>query len=183
MATFQDPMQNAAALILPPYLYLGSRESTSSAFLKSHQMTHVLSIGCTPLSTDASIVYSHLSLSDNSMVPIDETCNVASTIIESAKSGKIVVHCNAARSRSPTVIAAYLMKHHRMTLKDALGLIVQARPAVRPNPGFFRQLKDMDVVLNGVSSMKVDTLPRSKQGRLALFTGLVRLVMFACSCP
>ncbi|GLB43722.1 putative phosphatases II [Lyophyllum shimeji] len=163
-----NPRREAAALILPPFLYLGSRVATSSSFLQSHRITHVLSLGCTPLSTDSPVSYSHLALSDNSLVSIEETCNLACPIIDSAKEGRIIVHCNAARSRAPTVVAAYLMKQHEMTLKDALALIIRARPGVRPNPGFFRQLKELDVELHGAPSLTVDALPRSSVGRLAL---------------
>ncbi|KAF5373322.1 hypothetical protein D9615_007423 [Tricholomella constricta] len=89
---------------------------------------------------------------------------MAITIIESAaKKGKILVHCSAAVSRSPTIVAAYLMKHCGMTLKDALGLIVRARPAVCPNSGFIQQLKELDLKLHGSLSLEVESLPSRKE--------------------
>ncbi|KAH8092206.1 protein-tyrosine phosphatase-like protein, partial [Cristinia sonorae] len=54
---------------------------------------------------------------------------------------KILVHCSAAVSRSPTVVTAYLMKECGMTLKEALGAVVRKRAAVNPNQGLFKQLK------------------------------------------
>ncbi|KAK1762074.1 protein-tyrosine phosphatase-like protein [Phialemonium atrogriseum] len=55
--------------------------------------------------------------------------------------GKVLVHCWAARSRSAAVAAAYLMRWMRWTAAQALGHVAAARPDVRPNPGFVRQLE------------------------------------------
>ena len=48
---------------------------------------------------------------------------------------KILVRCSAGISRSPMVVAAYLMKRKGMTLKAALGQIICARPQVSPDAG------------------------------------------------
>jgi atypical dual specificity phosphatase len=86
--------------------------------------------------------------------------------------GKILVHCSAGISRSPMVVAAYLMKRKGMTLKAALGQIIRVRPQVSPNAGFLQQLKEMEMELFGtaVSSLEgVDELPKREKDRLALF--------------
>jgi atypical dual specificity phosphatase len=162
--------KDAANLIFSPYLYLGPRSSVSLTFIAANAITHVLSIGSTPASTDLPVHYHRLSLSDDPSSSIDQVSEKADAIIEAAKDGRILVHYSAAVSRLPSIVAAYLMKKCDMTLKDALGLIIRARPAVCPNAGFFRQLKEMEIELQGISSLEIDSLPTRKDQRLALFS-------------
>lgn len=163
------PKKDAATLIVHPYLYLGPRTSASAAFVTAHAITHVLSIGSTPIFTDPAVVYHRLSLADDPLSSIDHVSDRADAIIETAKAGKILVHCSAAVSRSPTIVAAYLIKRCDMSLKDALGLIIRVRPAVCPNDGFLRQLKELEVRLRGSSSLAIESLPSRKKQRVALF--------------
>lgn len=55
-------------------------------------------------------------------------------------SDSILVHCEAGRSRSPTIIIAYLMRKYCMNYKDALSF-VRTKRKVKPNPNFIRQLQ------------------------------------------
>ena len=54
--------------------------------------------------------------------------------------GSVYVHCHAGVSRAPTLVLAYLMKEHGLSLGEAMSVCMQARPQVRPNIGFMRQL-------------------------------------------
>lgn len=67
-----------------------------------------------------------------------ESIQFIDTAIEN---GNILVHCLAGVSRSPTIVAAYLMFKKRLRYKEALAIIKQTRPFVNPNPGFIEQLK------------------------------------------
>ena len=51
---------------------------------------------------------------------------------------------NAGISRSSTVIIAYLMKYRKMSMDDALDLVVLARPVAQPNAGFLLKLKEYE---------------------------------------
>jgi len=152
-----------------------------------------LSIGVNPSSQGDGKVdgvkYHRLSINDSTSSSISKIANTACEIIDSAiaiasestlaspskkggGNGKILVHCSAGISRSPMVVAAYLMKRKGMTLKAALGQIIRVRPQVSPNAGFLRQLKEMELELFGtaVSSLEgVDELPKREKDRLALF--------------
>ncbi|RDB17906.1 Dual specificity protein phosphatase 19 [Hypsizygus marmoreus] len=163
--------KDAASLVFSPYLYLGPRTSVSPRFIRAHGITHVLSIGATPASKDlAGVIYHRLSLLDDTASSIDDVSDAANEIITALpKNGKILVHCSAAISRSPTIVAAYLMKKCDMSLREALGVIIRARPAVCPNSGFLVQLKELEVRLRGASSLEVDSLPARKDERIALF--------------
>jgi len=58
--------------------------------------------------------------------------------------GNVLVHCFAGRSRSVTIVVAYLMKKHRMSLESALSLVRSKRPQVAPNEGFISQLENFE---------------------------------------
>lgn len=58
----------------------------------------------------------------------------------------LYVHCHAGRSRSPTVVLAYLITCKNMTLQTALE---QLSPACRPNPNFMRQLVALSTSARG----------------------------------
>ena len=168
----QDPV----SLVFPPSLYLGPCSAASSQpFLTQNSITHVLSIGANPSTKVDGVTYHRLSLSDSVLSVISKTIDMACEIIDRAiasknGSGKILVHCSAGISRSPTVVTGYLMKRKGMDLKAALGQIVRVRPQVSPNEGFLRQLKEMEMELYGSSSMEeVVELPKREKDRLALF--------------
>ncbi|KAI0797443.1 protein-tyrosine phosphatase-like protein [Abortiporus biennis] len=167
--------QSTVSLILPPAIYLGPCSAASSkSFLTTNSITHVLSVGSSPAEKVDGVIYYRISLSDTPSSSITKVCDSACDIIDTAVrskngSGKILIHCSAGISRSPMVVAAYLMKRHKMTLKAALGQIVLARPQVSPNPGFLQQLKELEVELHGVSTLDVDEFPKREKDRLALF--------------
>ncbi|XP_064652922.1 dual specificity protein phosphatase 3-like [Lineus longissimus] len=57
--------------------------------------------------------------------------------------GKVLVHCIMGRSRSPTLVLAYLMKKHGMTAEEALKTVKENRD-ICPNAGFLQQLCDLN---------------------------------------
>ncbi|KAH9479342.1 Dual specificity protein phosphatase 1 [Psilocybe cubensis] len=166
---------DTVSVVLSSALYLGPCSAASSeSFLSTKSITQVLSVGSTPSPKVEGVVYHRLSLSDSTTSSISNTIDAATEIIKAALQsnkgrGRILVHCSAGVSRSPTIVCGYLMKEHNMSLKNALGLIVRARPQVSPNPGFLNQLKDLEVALFGSSSLDIDELPRREIDRLALF--------------
>ncbi|KAM7194183.1 Protein-tyrosine phosphatase-like protein [Naviculisporaceae sp. PSN 640] len=65
---------------------------------------------------------------------------------ESRDQGKsrVLIHCSAAISRSPAVMAGYLIKSRGMSLRESLEVVVNAREAVSPNVGFLKQLCEVE---------------------------------------
>ncbi|KAI9193693.1 protein-tyrosine phosphatase-like protein [Polychytrium aggregatum] len=62
-----------------------------------------------------------------------------------ARGGKVLVHCVAGISRSPTLVTAWIMKTAfasgaAITVEEALDTVQRARPYVQPNEGFLFQL-------------------------------------------
>ncbi|PFH45886.1 hypothetical protein AMATHDRAFT_43913 [Amanita thiersii Skay4041] len=162
------------SLVLPPSLYLGPYSAASDkSFLISNPVTHVLSIGPNPSRKVDGITYRRLALNDSASSSIfkvvDAACVIIDRVIASKmNTGKILVHCAAGVSRSPMVVAAYLMKRRGMSLRAALGQIIRVRPQILPNVGFLQQLKEMEMELFGTISPDVEELPEQEKDRLAL---------------
>ncbi|RFU34732.1 hypothetical protein B7463_g1645, partial [Scytalidium lignicola] len=165
--------QEAATLIYPPSLYLGPRSAASdAAFLNSHSITHVLSIGTTPSTQVPSVTYHRLALTDSQTSSISKVTNAAVEIVDSVivgETGKILIHCSAAVSRSPTIVTSYLMVRQKLSLKEALGSLILARPTVCPNPGFLRQLQELEKELHGSVTLDIQELPKRREDREMLF--------------
>lgn len=51
---------------------------------------------------------------------------------------------------SVTVVVAYLMKKHGMTLAQALQHVKSRRPVANPNSGFIKQLQDLEKSMQGM---------------------------------
>jgi atypical dual specificity phosphatase len=64
----------------------------------------------------------------------------------------VYVHCAAGRSRSATLVIAYIMKSRRMSLRNAIYAVRLARPMIKPNIGFFQQLCRYEKELLGSKS-------------------------------
>jgi protein-tyrosine phosphatase len=55
--------------------------------------------------------------------------------------GACLVHCFRGRSRSATVVAAYLMHKHGYSAQKAIAKIRSKRPSINPHESFLAQLK------------------------------------------
>lgn len=58
-----------------------------------------------------------------------------------ASGGKVLVHCLAGRSRSASIVAAYLMVHNKCGVDEALAQLRLVRPWIAPNEGFLNMLR------------------------------------------
>nr|XP_033797027.1 dual specificity protein phosphatase 13 isoform X2 [Geotrypetes seraphini] len=73
----------------------------------------------------------------------------ASEYIQKALSipeAKILVHCAVGISRSASLVLAYLMIHHRLSLVEAIKTVKKHR-VISPNRGFLKQLQNLDIQL------------------------------------
>ena len=62
--------------------------------------------------------------------------------------GRVLVHCFAGRSRSSTVVAAYVMATEGLPLVETMKLIQTVRPCASPNSGFTVQLAEFEAHLS-----------------------------------
>ena len=58
--------------------------------------------------------------------------------------GKVLVHCQAGISRSPTIVIAYLMKTKNLNQIEAYSEVHKIRPIIDPNMSFRCQLVEYE---------------------------------------
>ena len=62
--------------------------------------------------------------------------------------GKVLVHCWAGVSRSPSIVIAYLLKHSQLSVLEILKFVQSKRNIVAPNIHFMGQLEKYNLDLN-----------------------------------
>ncbi len=67
---------------------------------------------------------------DDGQAPTESQLNLGSAIIKEAVDNgkKVYVHCKNGHGRSPTMVAAYLIRFEKLSLEAALNLIKEKRP-------------------------------------------------------
>ncbi|XP_060217681.1 dual specificity protein phosphatase 1-like isoform X4 [Lycium barbarum] len=132
-------------------LYLGSLGAANNKdALKRLNLTHILTIARElnpPYPNE--FVYKVLAVHDRVDANISHYFEECFDFIEEAKGqgGGVLVHCFAGKSRSATIVIAYLMKKHGMSHSEAFQLVKSRRPVVSPNAGFMTQLENYDKTL------------------------------------
>lgn len=70
--------------------------------------------------------------------------------------GGTLVHCAAGMSRSPALVMAYLMRYRGVTLSQAHRWVLESRPFIRLNSGFWEQLLQYERRLYGRNTVRVE---------------------------
>ncbi|MQM13281.1 hypothetical protein Taro_046202 [Colocasia esculenta] len=100
--------------------------------------------------------YKNFSISDNDDADIrnlfEEACNFIDYVEQ--KHGKVLVHCFEGRSRSATVVLAYLMLRKNFKLSEAWNLLKKVHRRAQPNDGFAKVLVEIDKNCHGTASME-----------------------------
>lgn len=143
-----------------PSLYLCSAAAARVNILEHLKISLVINLAPelivdTPLPSNPKPIYLRIPVLDKGHVDLkqffDETCDLMEDVRQSG--GKTLVHCVAGVSRSAAICVAYLMKYEKMSLKEAFKHVKLARPQIRPNCGFFRQLMAYELELTGVQTV------------------------------
>lgn len=129
---------------ISPLMWLGdSSNSRDLGWLMEHNVSFILNCAaeCANHHTEQ-LNYLHLRLLDKPEESVRRAFEPAIAFLQKAhEAGHVVyVHCAAGRSRSATLVIAYIMKSRRMSLRDAIYVVRMARPMIKPNIGFFQQL-------------------------------------------
>lgn len=129
------------------------------AVLQRHGVTHVVNVlGSEFEHFVEHLCYHTIRCSDVAHEPILDHFAPVSDFIAAALGGAppspggggpgcVFVHCVAGVSRSPTLVAAYLMRAEGLSAADALAAITAARPEARPNASFAAQLLQWEALL------------------------------------
>lgn len=90
-----------------------------------------------------------LECEDKSSFPIDEFFDDGVEYIRKCVEDeklKVLVHCQEGRSRSTSMVVAYLIRYQNLHVDSALATISARRSLVQPNSGFLEKLKDYEKV-------------------------------------
>ncbi|OCT71244.1 dual specificity protein phosphatase 5 [Xenopus laevis] len=128
-----------------PFLYLGSAYHASKCeFLANLHITALLNVSRKSSSDFCREQYTYkwIPVEDNHTADISSHFQEAIDFIDSVKraGGRVLVHCEAGISRSPTICMAYLMKTRKFHLEEAFEYIKQRRSLISPNFSFMGQL-------------------------------------------
>ncbi|XP_005417376.2 dual specificity protein phosphatase 5, partial [Geospiza fortis] len=127
-----------------PFLYLGSAYHASKCeFLANLHITALLNVSRkSSESFKDQYCYKWIPVEDSHTADISSHFQEAIDFIDQVRraGGRILVHCEAGISRSPTICMAYLMKTRKLRLDEAFDYIKQRRSLISPNFGFMGQL-------------------------------------------
>lgn len=162
-----------------PRLWLGAIEATQDwQRLQDTGITHVITCGRgleTTLPAGVDRICS-LSIDDLDEVDIMEHLPVTSDIIvktlAASLSNRILVHCAGGKSRSASVVIAYMMREDSMEYCDAFSLVQSIRSSAQPNSGFTHQLAWYGK--NGCPMNLCDKITGQKYSDLVDFRKLLR---------
>ncbi|KAL7834004.1 hypothetical protein AOLI_G00289640 [Acnodon oligacanthus] len=129
---------------LLPFLYLGSaHHACRYDFLSDLRITALLNVSRRDSRpSKGQHRYKWIPVEDSHTADISSHFQEAINFIDEVKQegGKVLVHCEAGISRSPTICMAYLMKTQRLRLEEAFDVVRQHRSIVSPNFSFMGQL-------------------------------------------
>ncbi|KAL9231574.1 hypothetical protein vseg_006786 [Gypsophila vaccaria] len=139
----------------------GALAARSVHTLQHLRITHVLCLCSNEIGQSDSqfpniFEYRNFSISDEEDSNISSIFDEACDFIDDVEkvSGKVLVHCFEGRSRSATMVLAYLMLRKNMTLLDAWNALRKVHRRAQPNDGFAKILLDLDKRLHGKVSME-----------------------------
>ena len=123
-------------------LYIGSQDCSLISVLQTYDISNVVSLGVEPLEKHPNCNYFFNEFYDLPETDIQAIFQKVYPLISKCLKNKsnILVHCNAGVSRAPTIVIAYLIVHCKMSFKNAFEIVKIARPCIRPNDGFLKQL-------------------------------------------
>jgi predicted protein tyrosine phosphatase len=160
LRVLQQATATARPTCLLPGLYLsGAVEASSLHLLRYYGITHVINATedlLLPEETQA-FVSMRIPLRDVEEEDITPYFAPAASFIDSAleTGGGVLVHCHAGRSRSCSLVLAWLMTRRKWTLKQALEFLHDRRPQAAPNAGYLQQLSALEAELFGTQTVKV----------------------------
>ncbi|XP_074545077.1 dual specificity protein phosphatase 12 [Halichoeres trimaculatus] len=132
--------------LVDPGLYVGSAADLNDIqALAKAEITHILSVDSVdpgPLSADRDFSRKWVNVLDETtsdlLSHLDDCCVFIQKAVDGG--GAALVHCHAGRSRSATIIIAFLMKRHHLSFTDAYNKLKSVKKDVQVNSGFEEQL-------------------------------------------
>ena len=140
-----------------PRLFIASQDvAYDNSALSALGVTHILNVAADlPNAFPSEYVYCSVPMYDDEDEILMRHYSKCQDFIDEALSkedGRLLVHCRAGRSRSVSVVVAYMMhKDKSLSVEKALEKIRETRPNADPNSGFVKQLKALETELQGTA--------------------------------
>ncbi|PWV15188.1 putative dual-specificity protein phosphatase [Trypanosoma cruzi] len=138
------------------FLYIGGvRDATNAEFLRRENIVTILNVSREEYwSVDRSIVIHPFAVDDTTEANIQQFFRPTHVILEQVRKAyydakqrgasvcpRALVHCQRGKSRSVTIVLAYLIYRNGWTVAEALQYVTRRRPRVEPNLGFIDALR------------------------------------------
>ncbi|KAK4876147.1 hypothetical protein RN001_012569 [Aquatica leii] len=130
-------------------IYLGSQDCCDSEVLHKFNIEFVLSLGIEPSSLPSNVVHKFVKCLDIPETNIIEILNneCLNFITDATSCFKnILIHCNAGVSRSSSIVIGFLMLTNKLSYTEAFSIVKSKRHCIRPNSGFEKQLRNLELV-------------------------------------
>jgi len=142
-------IDTAVASEILPCLFIGNqRDASNKERLVELGITHIINVTAQlPLNFEGEgFSYKRLPATDSGSQNLKQYFAEAIEFIDSARdsNGRVLVHCQAGVSRSPTIVLAYLMARSQSSLIEAFNLVKELRPIIAPNLNFMGQLLEFE---------------------------------------
>uniref|UniRef100_A0AAY5F5F0 Dual specificity protein phosphatase n=1 Tax=Electrophorus electricus TaxID=8005 RepID=A0AAY5F5F0_ELEEL len=138
------PGERGKPVELLPFLYLGSAShACREEHLSDLHITALLNVSRRDSQpAEGQYRYKWIPVEDSHTADISSHFQEAIDFIDEVRreGGKVLVHCEAGISRSPTICMAYLMKTRRLRLEEAFDAVRCRRAVISPNFSFMGQL-------------------------------------------
>jgi protein-tyrosine phosphatase len=135
-------------------IFLGSSSDAlyRLSLLKSNGITAILNVAKdldNPFASHRDFYTLHVGLGDGDGNPLGLLYSAVLSLSAMVDAGHIImVHCHEGRSRSPSVVAAYLVaKNQYNSIEEALDFLHSQRSVVNPEPGIVEDFKRLDMEL------------------------------------
>lgn len=134
-------------------LYLGSYDDIKNKFHESINAKLIVNV-TKECKYESEIEQIRLEYADNPnenlLENVNEICNKIHQHVSNSET--VFVHCYMGKSRSVTIILAYLITHQNFSLNDAYQHIKSIRK-ICPNIGFIKKLISYEINLKSVSTL------------------------------
>ncbi|CAJ1005949.1 putative Dual specificity phosphatase, catalytic domain containing protein [Leishmania naiffi] len=145
------------------FLYLGSvKDAQDAAFLAKHQIRYILNVSQEEYwSVDKKVQIFTFNVDDSATADIAALFQPTRELInsiraryyryagsESSTRPAVLVHCQKGRSRSVTIVLAYLIYTNGWSVAEAMKYVGTRRPCAEPNIGFMEELRKLQESLS-----------------------------------
>ncbi|CAL0330069.1 unnamed protein product [Lupinus luteus] len=144
-------------------MFIGGALAARSVYtLQYLGITHILCLCTNEIGQSDSQFPDLFEYKNFSQVCDNEDFNISSIFEEACdfidhveqKGQRVLVHCFEGRSRSATMVLAYLMIRKKFTLLEAWNALKRVHRRAQPNDGFAKTLQELDQKLHGKVSME-----------------------------